>query len=67
VSGRIVGQREEWLTEEKLVLVNYICNPKVGCPEEYDERLDDTIEKRDHKNEDCLWIDSAIIDHRRRV
>ena len=60
-------QSEHPLTKKKLVFVYKVCNTKIYGAKNEDEWLGDAVQECDHKNQDCLRIHSAIIDHRRRV
>lgn len=55
------------LTKHKLVLVDQIRHPKVHRSKYQDQRLDDTIDDRDHKDEDGQRIYGSVVDHRRRI
>lgn len=60
-------QSERCLTEEQLVLVNHIRDTEVNCSEYQDERLDDAVEQGNDKDQNCLGVHSAVVDHRRCI
>ena len=57
------GRCRSQLTEEQLVLVHDVADAKVCGAKDHNERLNDTVEHRDDKDENGLWVYCAVVDH----